>query len=127
MSLMTKLRLSGESSLDEGTPDEVLEKKRRAITEELRPKRLEVARRNAKWTEIEDDLVSRGRYLVSAETDAIYKPARGVVFAPYTVDVVADQTGLTFYVDRDGDLVFLERVPGTWSEIVAKRARRVPA
>ena len=125
MSLKSTLGLSRESSLEEGAPDEVAEKKRRAVTVALRPKRLEVARRHTKWTEIEDDLVPRGRgYLVSAATDALYTQARGVVFAPYSSNVIADQTELAFYVDREGELVFLERQPGTWSQFVAKRAKR---
>jgi hypothetical protein len=37
---LTKLRLSGESSLEEGEPHEVMEKKRRALDERLRPARL---------------------------------------------------------------------------------------
>ena len=114
-----------ESSLEEGTPDEVAEKKRRAVTAALRPKRLEVARRNAKWTEIENDLVPRARgWLVSAETDAIYTPVRGVVFQPYSTTVIADQAELSFYVDDHGDVQFLERQPGTWSAIVERRAKR---
>ena len=81
MSLMTRLRLSGESSLEEGTPDEVIAKKRSVLAEQVRPARLEAARHNPKWTEIQNDLVPRARgWLVSASTDAIYQPARGVVF-----------------------------------------------
>ena len=125
MSLVSRLRLSDESSLDEGTPDEVIEKKRRALDERLRPARLEAARRNSKWTEIEDDLVARGRgYLVSAASDAVYRRTRGVVFAPYSVSVIADQAEFAFYVDRNGELVFLELEPGTWSEHVERQARR---
>jgi hypothetical protein len=123
MSLRTTLGL--ESSLEEGTPDEVAEKKRRAFNAAVRPARLEVARRNAKWTEIANDLVPRARgWLVSAETDAIYRGHAGVVFAPYSVTVVADQAELYYYVDRDGDLQFLERIPGTWTEHLEKRAAR---
>ena len=40
------------------------------------------------------------------------------------MNVIADQVELAFYVDRDGNLVFLEHLPGTWSEYVAKRAKR---
>jgi hypothetical protein len=82
--------------LEEGEPDEVAEKKRRAVTEALRPKRLEVARRMPKWTELQEvDLAPCGRgWLVSAETDAIYTPVRGVVFASYSVNVIADQAEL---------------------------------
>ena len=64
---------------------------------------------------------------MSAETDAIYQPVKGVVFAPYSIDVVADMAELWFYVDdRNGELTFLERVttPATWSEHVARQARR---
>ena len=73
MSLRTRLRLTQESSLEEGTPDEVMEKKRRAYADKVRPARLEAARRNPQWTEIEDDLVprNRGRWLVSASTDLV--------------------------------------------------------
>ena len=41
MSLRTKLGLSQESSLEEGEPDDVAEKKRNAVTVALRPTRLE--------------------------------------------------------------------------------------
>jgi hypothetical protein len=39
MSLMTRLRLTEESSLEEGTPEEVMEKKRRALDEQLARRR----------------------------------------------------------------------------------------
>lgn len=125
MSLRTTLGLSRESSLEEGEPHEVLERKRRVYAERVRPARLQAARRNAKWTEIENDLVPRARgWLVSASTDAIYTPTRGIVFAPHSVNVIADQADLAFYVDRDGELVFLERLPFTWSEHVERREQR---
>jgi hypothetical protein len=125
MSLRTKLGLSREASLEEGTPDEVAEKKRRAYEEAVRPARLEVARRNSKWTEIENDLVPRNRgWLVSASTDAICQPVRGVVFQPWTVTVTADQAALFYFVDDDGELHFLERIPGTWTEHLEKQAAR---
>ena len=125
MSVRTLLGLSRESSLDEGTPDEVIAKKRQAVTEALRPKRLEIARNISRWTKVEDDFVPRGRgWLVSAGTDAVYEKARGVIFQPYSVNVIADHTELSYYVDGDGDLVFLERLPGTWSEYVERRERR---
>ena len=31
---------------------------------------------------------------MSAESDAIYRPVRGVVFEPYSIDVVADMVEL---------------------------------
>ena len=132
--------LSHKTLLEEGTPDEVMQKKRGALDEQVRPKRLEVARRNGRWTEIENDLVPRlgGRWLVSAVTDLIYKRVLGTVFAPHSVTAIADRAELAFYVDRDGDLVFLEQLPGTWTEHLEKQAakelrkaapkpRRVPA
>jgi hypothetical protein len=92
---LTKLRLSGESSLEEGEPHEVMEKKRRALDERLRPARLEVARRSSQWTELEDvDLVPRGprnAWLVSAKTDDVYEGYRGIVFQTGTVNVIPDR------------------------------------
>ena len=125
MSVRTKLGLSRESSLEEGEPDVVMARKRQVYAEKVRPARLEVARRQPKWTEIENDRVPRGRgWLVSASTDAIYTPTRGVVFAPHSVNVIADRTALSFYVDDQGDLHFLEQLPGTWTEHLEKRAAR---
>jgi hypothetical protein len=125
MSRRTTLGLSREGSLEEGTPDEVMEKKRRALDERLRPARLEAARRNAKWSEIADDLVSRGHGLfVSADTDHVYAPVRGVVFETASVAIIADQAPLYFTVAADGGLAFYERRPQTWSEMVARRTRR---
>lgn len=124
MSLRTALSLSREGSLEEGTPDEVMAKKRRALDERLRPARLEVARRMPRWMEVEDDFVPRGRgWLVSASTDAIYTPTRGVVFQPHSITVIADQIELSFTV-VDGVLTFYERLPFTWTEHLEKRAAR---
>lgn len=41
---------------------------------ELRVARITAARHNPRWTEIPDDLVSRGRCLVSAATDDVFLP-----------------------------------------------------
>jgi hypothetical protein len=93
--------------------------------DELRQARLEVARRVPGWTELDESaLVRRGRVLVDADTDAVYRPHRGVVFAPHSASLIADQAPLAFYVDQDGGLRFLERLPGSWSEQVARQARR---
>ena len=126
MSLRTRLRLAGESLLEEGEPDQVLEQKRKAYDEAVRPARLEAARRMPKWTEIESDLVprNRGRWLVSASSDHIYQPVSGVVFASYSVTVIADRTALWFYVDDEGELHFFERLPFTWTQHLEKRAAR---
>jgi hypothetical protein len=126
MSLRRRLSLSTRASLEEGEPHEVMENKRRAYAEKVRPARLEVARRNQFWTEIENDLVPRlgGRWLVSASSDRIYQLVRGTVFLPYSVTEVADRTELSFYVDDDGDVVFLEQLPGTWTQHLEKKAAR---
>lgn len=93
-------------------------------------RRVEVARRNSHWAELcETDLVRRARYLVHAETDELFTPHRGYVFATGSSTLIADRFPMFWYVDRDGELVFLERVQGTWSAIVERRAKRgrVPA
>jgi hypothetical protein len=94
--------------------------------DEIRDRRVELARRNSHWTELaETELVRRGRVLVSAESDEIFSFYRGMVFEPGSAAVAFNESvPLYFYVDRAGEIVFLERQRGTWSEIVAKRARR---
>ena len=92
---------------------------------EIRRARVDVARRHQAWTEIEDDLVPRGRGLfVSAATDHVYTPTRGVVFATASVAIVAEYAPSYFTVSADGALAFYERLPQTWSEMVARKARR---
>jgi hypothetical protein len=96
---------------------------------QVREKRLETARGRANWTEIpETRLVRRGRFWVDAETDLLWAIRRGYVFEPEraTVGYVRDDQPMTFMVDADDDVVFLEALSGprTWSEVVAKRARR---
>ena len=70
----------------------------------------------------ETDLVRRGPWLVHADTDELFKNyvfARGAGRPTFNEGVP-----LTFYVDHEGDLVFLERGLGTWSEYIARRAKR---
>jgi hypothetical protein len=97
----------------------------------VRSARIEAARRNQFWTELEEiDLVRRPPgYLVSASNDEVFWPYRGAVFAAWSAELISGSAPLWFYVDRDGDLVFLERLPETWSEMVERRVRRgrVPA
>ena len=131
MTLMGKIgALSPKTLLEQGELDEVLEKKRRTYDAAVRPARLKIARGNLKWTEIENDLVPRnqGHWLVSASTDAIYTPVRGVVFQPDSVNLIAEYAPLHYFVDDDDDeLHFFERLPGTWTEHLEKRAAREPA
>jgi Zn-finger nucleic acid-binding protein len=127
MSLMAKIgALSLKTLLEQSELDEVLEKKRKAYDAAVRPARLRIARGNQRWTEIENDLVprNRGRWLVSASTDAIYTPVRGVVFQPDSVNVIAELAPLYYYVDADDELHFFERLPGTWTEHLERLAAR---
>ena len=91
--------------------------------------RLDEARRQSAWTEIpETSLVRRGPFLVDSDTDAVFVVRRGHVFEPgrATIGYLPDNTPMTFFVDRDGDIVFVEPYLGaaTWSEIVARKAQR---
>lgn len=97
----------------------------RPTADAIRDARVGAARRNPDWTELaETDLVRRARYLVHAETDELFTLHRGTVFATGSTTLIADRFPMFWYLDRDGDLVCLERVPGTWSERVARQAKR---
>lgn len=98
----------------------------RPSDDEIRERRVEVARRHPGWREVQEaELVPRPlAYLVHAEKDWIFTRVRGTVFATGSVTVVAEHPSYFFYVGQDGELVFLERQSGTWSELVAKRERR---
>jgi len=77
----------------------------------IRERRIEIARRHPDWTEIrETELVRRGRYLVLAETDEILVAHRGAVFQTGSATLIAERFPIVWYLDRDGDLVYLERV-----------------
>lgn len=95
----------------------------------VRQARLELARRQQTWTEIpETRLVSRGRFLVDAETDLVYMRRRGVVFEPgrSTIGYVPEGAAMSFYVDTGDNIVFVEHPGGleTWSELMERKARR---
>lgn len=105
--------------------EDALAARRPAIEEEVRQARLVAARRSSMWTEIEDDFVPRGRgLLVSASTDHVYAPVRGVVFVTASVTIIADQSPLYFVVGDDGELAFYERQPQTWTEMLERQAER---
>ena len=100
---------------------------RPASDEELREARVQAARRNSRWGELDPvDLVERrgGRVLVSAETDHVYTPYRGALWATGSATPISDFTALYFTVSTDGELSFYEQQAGTWSERVARQARR---
>lgn len=92
----------------------------------VREKRVTVARANPVWSEIEETaLVRRERWLVHAETDEWFTPFAAQVWVRGTAVIAQnDRVPLTFFVDQQGEVRFLERQAGTWSEVVAKRVRR---
>ncbi len=98
--------------------------------DELAAARADVARRCSRWHEITpaERLRPRGPgLLVDAETDLVWTRRRGLVFEPGTSSIAyaPPAAELTFYVDDDGEPVFLERaMPGTWSEHLARREAR---
>jgi hypothetical protein len=114
---------SREAHMLEGTPDEVQEKRRQYVREQ----RVESARRQSRWKEIEEvDVVPKMRFLVLASTDEIVTPYRGAAFDSGSAWPMADQTELYYYVRDDGDLAFFEKHtnPATWTEFLEKQAAR---
>jgi len=94
------------------------------LADELSAARIAAARRNPVWAEIPNDLVARGRgWFVSAESDRIYAPYRGTAFATGSATAISDRAQLFFTVDGD-EIALYERQPGTWSDLLEKRARR---
>ena len=101
-----------------------LEQKRR----ELREARLKAARNQPNWSEITpaERLCPRGPerfgWLCDAADDRLYTVARGAAFEPGRASVFATHTPVTFYVDREGDVIPLEPAsPKTWSDVVRQR------
>jgi hypothetical protein len=94
----------------------------------VRSARVKAARSSHAWTEIqESDISRRGRYYVHVPTDEALLLHRGVVFASESANVISTLAPLVFFVDGDGDCVFLERSGRSWSEIYAKQCRREAA
>jgi hypothetical protein len=120
--LTTRIRPFSDAEVVEGR---VTDRQREAWARQVREARIEAARRNDRWTEIEAvDLVPRGRgLLVSATTDAVFKAYAGTVFQSGSVSMVSELAPLYFAV-RGEELEFFEREPGTWSERVARQAAR---
>jgi hypothetical protein len=127
MSLAESLKLEGGIRSVFGRLGEPPRTPGEEFEDELRQRRLEVARRVPGWTELEETaLVKRGRWFVHAETDEVFSPVRGVVFATASTTVVADRAPYYFCVLPSGGLAFFEKVttPATWSEHVERQARR---
>jgi hypothetical protein len=95
---------------------------------QLREARIGHARGNPRWHELEEVALVRRPpgYLVDADSDAVYKAWRGTIYARGEVrSSFASETELWWFVaQHSGEIVFLERLPGTWSDVVAKRAKR---
>jgi hypothetical protein len=76
---------------------------------------------------LEEALVRRERWLVHDDDDSLWTEYKGGIWpTAKAVPAFGDQSPLGFYVDRDGEIVFLERAAGgkTWFEVVAKRTKR---
>jgi hypothetical protein len=108
------------------TLEEVEALERAELLREVRAERVRKARATAHWTEVPDDFVPRlgGRLLVSASSDVVYKPARGVVFAEASTNLVDEVRPLSFVVRDDNELSFYEKQPETWSAMLARRGRK---
>jgi hypothetical protein len=93
--------------------------------EQLRAARREAARANVRWQEVEEtSLVRRAMFLVHADDDTLWSFYRGTIWDGSANVIFNADLPMWFYVDADGDVVFLERRPGLWSDIVARQARR---
>ena len=90
----------------------------------LREARVAVARRNQQWQEIPDDLVPGGRCLVGLDGRDLFGPSRRRVGVRQSRPDRRPGRALVFTVSDDGELRFLARQPGAWSEVVARRSRR---
>lgn len=92
--------------------------------DEIRRLRVEAARRNSKWKEIEPP-IRRGRWLVDAASDELHTLHRGVIWHRAQIEFGADQP-LRFFVDAAGHVIVLDRVlsPRTWSEFYERQTRR---
>ncbi len=101
--------------------------------EDVRRARIEIARANPDWVELEEvDLFRRGprflRVLVAASDDAVYTVHGGQVFVTGSTTLIATRDPretLYWFADRNGGLVFLDRGPETWSELVERREGRL--
>ena len=98
--------------------------------EEVRAARLDAVRRNRRRTELEETtLIPRGPFLVHAPSDELFVFRRGEVWEPdrASIGYVREDAEMDYFVDREGDVVFVERqLRGkTWSDVVASGRDRV--
>lgn len=97
-----------------------------ARREQIRDDQVAAARSRRGWRELrETDLVARGparyRWVVHVPSDELFRISGGSWFAESVIS--ADPEGVSWYVDRDGWPVVLERVDvaRTWSDVIRKR------
>jgi hypothetical protein len=118
------LRLSRETLVEAGTPDDVAAKK----AELVREKRIENARAMRDWIEHrEEEFVRRSpAYLVHADKDQAFTIYQGTVLEPRSARIIfAYEPELHWFINRTGEIVFLERTtPRIWTELVERRERR---
>lgn len=98
-----------------------------ADADELRQGRVAAARRIAKWTELDGEPIGRGPFLIDEPTDRIFTTYRGAIFEKGSPRILFNEgVPLHFFVDRDGDIRFLElsTVAPTWTAFVERRETR---
>jgi hypothetical protein len=102
-----------------------------ALLEEVRQKRVEIARRNDNFTEIPAErLIPRGpakfAWLVDAETDLVWVRSRGTTFVRDSVTLVSTHAPVTYFISGEGDIVPIEPAPSipSWSWYIARQTRR---
>jgi hypothetical protein len=94
---------------------------------DVRVGRIAAARAQPTWTELDPEgLVLRPPgYFVQVETDDFFSAARGTIFESSSANPIATEARLFFFVDSAGEITFLEKQPGCWSDVVARRAGAV--
>jgi hypothetical protein len=94
--------------------------------DEVGAARIAAARGCSAWTELDGPLIARGPWWVDAQSDRLYTPFRGAVWEPGSASLVFAGTVPLAFTVHGGELTLFERVvsPASWSEVVAKRARR---
>jgi len=95
---------------------------------ELLEARVARARSIPHWREIPvERLVVRGPgWLVDTETDLVYVGGRPVLFEPGSASPVAERDAITFFVNKDENVVAIKRrySPRSWCEHVRRETIR---
>ena len=61
--------------------------------------------------------------MVDSESDAVFTPYKGMLFATGSSTLLADRLQLAFYLSDDGQIVPLERQQQSWSQMYAQLVR----